>query len=471
MSAESLKTSMRAVLDPLVGWLVALEVSPGAITGVGLSLSAVAGLILAAGGFLAGGVVLLLSGLCDVLDGMVARASGGGDKFGAVVDSSADRYSESFVLGGLLYYYGAGDGSRGAAGPAVSAYVVFAALIGSYMVSYVRARAEGVDLECKVGLMERPERLTVLIVGTLLGPTVMTVLLWPLALLANMTALHRLLAARGQVRGEGRRPPPAERGSAAEGSCNSAAGGPLDSAGGVESPVARPAGRQSERSPAGSVSMSEGVEAEGGLFITLEGVEGSGKSTQAGKLADFLMRRGYRTLSTREPGGTETGESIRRLLLKSDDGSVGRETELLLYMADRAQHVRDVIRPALESGSIVVCDRFSDATLAYQAGGRGLPEDTVSDLNILATGGLKPHLTILLDLPEDEGLSRAQGRGGGFDRMEREERSFHRDVRNAYLEIARREPGRVKIVDAGGTEEEVGRAVVSLVEQALERGD
>lgn len=439
MSAEGFKTSLRGVLNPLVGWLVALEVSPDAITALGLVLSAVAGLVLAAGDFFGGGIVLLLSGLCDVLDGMVARTSGKGDKFGAVADSSADRYGESFVLGGLLYYYGAGGGSADDGGPALSAYLVFAALIGSYMVSYVRGRAEGVGIECKVGLMERPERLAVLIAGALLGPTVMTILLWPLALLANTTALHRLLHVRGRVKGQG----------------------PSNTAGGYPSPAGSGVAR----------TFAPPGEMPGGLFVTLEGVEGCGKTTQAEKVSDALKRSGHSVTVTREPGGTQTGESIRQLLLKSEDGSVGREAELLLYMASRAQHVRDVIRPALGAGSIVLCDRFSDATLAYQAGGRGLPEETVIGLNDLATGGLTPHLTVVLDLPVEEGLSRAKGRGGDLDRMEREGSSFLKDVRGAYLEIARREPGRVKIVDATLPEADVTRAIINLIEAALdERG-
>ena len=201
--------------------------------------------------------------------------------------------------------------------------------------------------------------------------------------------------------------------------------------------------------------------------MTLEGVEGCGKTTQAERVSEALKEKGHSVTVTREPGGTQTGESIRQLLLKSDDGSVGRETELFLYMASRAQHARDVIRPALESGSVVLCDRFSDATLAYQTGGRGLPEDTVAGLNGLATGGLTPDLTVLLDLPVEEGLSRAKGRGGDLDRMEREGSSFLRDVRSAYLEIARREPGRVKVIDAAPPAEEVTRAIVTLVEEAL----
>jgi dTMP kinase len=430
LSAEGFKTSLRGVLNPLVGWLVALDVSPGAITILGLVLSAAAGLARAAGAFTAGGVVLLAGSLCDVLDGMVARASKRAGAFGAVADSSVDRYAESFVLGGLLYYYGVGRGSSWV-GPAISTYVVFAALVGSYMVSYVRGRAEGVGIECKVGLMERPERLVVLVVGTLLGPSVMTVLLWPLALLANATAVHRLLHVWKQVK---------------EGASSSS-----------------PAGTGAGVAPAGGAPGG----ARSGLFVTLEGVEGSGKTTQAARLASALGESGHKVLATREPGGTEIGERIRSLLLESRDGSVGPETELLLYMASRAQHVRDVIYPALRSGLVVICDRFSDATVAYQSGARGISEDAVGALGAVATGGLSPDLTVLLDLPEDEGMARLGARGGDPDRMEREDRSFHKSVRDAYLDIARREPGRVKVVNAALSEDEVAARILGLVRDAL----
>jgi dTMP kinase len=437
LSAEGFKTTLRGVLNPLVGWLVALDVSPDAITAAGLVISGVAGLVLAAGEFFAGAIVLLIGAICDVLDGMVARSSGRGDKFGAVFDSSADRVGESFVFGGLLYYYGAGGGAR-ESGPAVSAYVVFAALLGSYMVSYVRGRAEGAGLECKVGLMERPERLTVLIAGTLLGPTVMTILLWPLALLANITALHRLVHVRGLVKGGG---PPA-RG-------------------------AEPAFRAGQGEASAAAHASLPGQTVGGLFVTLEGVEGSGKTTQIERVRAALEEKGHRVTVTREPGGTRTGEDIRQLLLDSEDGSVALETELLLYMASRAQHVKDFIRPALQSGAIVLCDRFSDATVAYQSGGRGVPEGTVSELNELATGGVGPNLTVLLDIPAQEGLSRAEGRGGDLDRMEREGGSFLKDVRGAYLEIARREPDRVKVLDAKLPIEKITEEIVAQIDAAL----
>jgi len=464
LSAEGFKTRLRGVLDPLVRLLADLGVAPGAITAAGLFLSAVAALMLAAGSFGAAGLVLLLSGLCDVLDGMVARACGGGTRFGAVADSSADRYGEGFVLGGLLYYYGTGGGAR-ESGPAVSAFLVFASLIGSYMVSYVRARSEGVGAECKVGLMERPERLTLVIAGALLGPGAMTVLLWPLALLANATAIHRLLAVRDRLArdgadaatGDGTRPPVA--GGVSERSAVSPEGG-----------APRPAltfEEEGELAPGAVRPRPDGEKVPGGFFVTLEGVEGSGKSTQARRLVGWLAATGYDVLGTREPGGTEAGERIRRVLLGGGGAGLRPEAELLLYLADRAQHVRDVIRPALQSGAVVVCDRFSDATLAYQAGGRGLPEETVRDLNELAAGGLSPHLTLVLDLPEADGLARAAGRGGGFDRMEREAISFHRDVRSAYLEIAKREPDRVRVVDASRTEEEIEREIVAIVEEAL----
>jgi dTMP kinase len=475
VSAETIKHSMRSLLSPLAQLLVALEISPSAITWAGLALSALAGLLLGAGAFVAGAIVLLLSGLCDMLDGMVARASGKAGRFGAVADSVSDRYADAFVLLGLFYFYGLGDGAaRSSAGarPAVAAYLALAAVVGSFMISYVRARAEGMGLECKIGLLERPWRMVLLIVGSLLGSAVMVFILLLLAILTHATAMQRVLEVRrqfarreaaGTPAGGG---PPGAAGQAvstAQAGARSQAGATQTSASIGESPRTAQGGlghAQAGREAAGH-------RRHGGLFVTLEGVEGSGKSTQVGLVADALRGRGREVVVTREPGGTAAGESIRELLLDSNDVSIRPETELLLYMASRAQHVRDVISPALDSGAVVICDRFSDATLAYQSGGRGLSGETVRALDFVATGGLKPDLTILLDLTEEEGLARAEGRGGGPDRMERESDAFHGNVRRAYLEIASKEPGRVKVVDGTESPQAVTEKIVSLIEEAI----
>lgn len=190
-----------------------------------------------------------------------------------------------------------------------------------------------------------------------------------------------------------------------------------------------------------------------GAFITLEGIEGCGKTTQARILEDFLKLRGHRVLLTREPGGTPIGEGIRKILLNADNAGMDPHVELLMYEAARAQHIREVIRPALEKGSVVLCDRFTDATLAYQGGGRGLSHPLIRELNHLVCGGIKPQLTLLLDCPAEVGLARAQGRGAALekeareDRFEKEALLFHEKVREGYLAIARAEPGRVQVID------------------------
>ncbi|MGI9952584.1 dTMP kinase [Moorellaceae bacterium AZ2] len=206
-----------------------------------------------------------------------------------------------------------------------------------------------------------------------------------------------------------------------------------------------------------------------GIFITFEGPDGSGKTTQMGLLARHLERKGRRVLCTREPGGTPLAEAIRRLLLSSWPEQVLGITEVLLYAAGRAQHVQGKILPALEAGQVVLCDRFVDSTLAYQGFGRGLNPELVRRINDLATGGITPHLTLLLDLPPEEGLRRSRDGEGGraLDRFEQEDLDFHRRVREGYLELARREPGRIKIIDALGSKDEVFRQVWGAVETLL----
>lgn len=173
-----------------------------------------------------------------------------------------------------------------------------------------------------------------------------------------------------------------------------------------------------------------------GFFITFEGIEGSGKTTQAKLLAEHLRSKDYSVLLTREPGGTEISEKIRKILIDPENTAMVARTECLLYAASRAQHVEQKILPALAEGKIVISDRFADATLAYQGYGRGLSIEMLRQLNEIATGGLMPDLTFLMDLPAEVGLARARKRRHQLDRLELEELDFHRRVRNGYLEIA-----------------------------------
>lgn len=191
-------------------------------------------------------------------------------------------------------------------------------------------------------------------------------------------------------------------------------------------------------------------------FITFEGVEGSGKSTQLSLTAARVRETGRSVLETREPGGTGIGEQIRRILLDPAHTDLEPLAEWLLYEADRGQHVREVLRPALERGAIVLCDRYSDTTEAYQQVGRGIDPESVRRVDALARDGLLPDLTLLYDLDPEEGLSRARERDGGrLGRFEATEIAFHRRVRAAYLEIARREPERVALISARGGAVEV----------------
>jgi len=190
-----------------------------------------------------------------------------------------------------------------------------------------------------------------------------------------------------------------------------------------------------------------------GIFITVEGPDGSGKSTQVDLLVTFLRDRQHRVLVTREPGGTSTGEAIRKILLEPARGThLADETELFLFAAARAQHVREIILPALTQGQIVIVSRYLDATVAYQGYGRNLPLDTIRVVNQLATGGLNPDLTLILDVDSETGLHRAKGAdkdtpSGEMDRIEAAGIDFHRRVRQGYFAIAAAEPGRCVIVD------------------------
>ncbi len=196
-----------------------------------------------------------------------------------------------------------------------------------------------------------------------------------------------------------------------------------------------------------------------GIFITFEGSEGCGKSTQIQRMADLLRRRGREVIVLREPGGTPIGEAIRHLLQHDENaGAMTPEAELLLFAASRAQLVREVIRPALQRGVVVLCDRFLDSTTVYQGVARALAQDAVAAINDFAVGGKEgtlPHLTLLLDLDVAEGRHRAAGRKEPLDRMEQEGAKFYEAVRRGYLELAREHPDRFLLIDASGTEEEV----------------
>lgn len=204
-----------------------------------------------------------------------------------------------------------------------------------------------------------------------------------------------------------------------------------------------------------------------GALVTVEGVEGGGKTTQAARLARALRAAGRDVVLTREPGGTELGRTLRELLLHTDGVGPATETELLLYLADRAEHVRRVIRPAIERGAIVVADRFSDSTLAYQSWGRGLPLDTVRSLDEFARGGLLPIVTFVLDLPVEEGLARARAVGPA-DRLESEAVEFHGRVRAGFGEIAAAAPGRVLVLDAREPVEDLARRIAGETLRRLE---
>ena len=203
-----------------------------------------------------------------------------------------------------------------------------------------------------------------------------------------------------------------------------------------------------------------------GAFITLEGGEGSGKSTQIALLAERLRAGGAEVVITREPGGTPVGDRIRALVLDVAHTGMAPRSELLLYEASRAELVSAVIAPALERGAVVLCDRFTDSSTAYQAYGRGLPLAEVLALNLLATGGVSPDLTLLLDLDPAEGLARAAG-ATVADRLESEGLGFHERVRAGFLAVAAGEPLRVRVVDADSDPDEVAQRVADAVREAV----
>jgi len=211
-----------------------------------------------------------------------------------------------------------------------------------------------------------------------------------------------------------------------------------------------------------------------GRFITFEGIEGSGKSSQIILLTDHLRSKQRTVTLTREPGGTPIGDQVRKILLDPSNKALHPRAELLLYAASRAQHLAERILPALEAGRIVLCDRFSDATLAYQGYGRGLDIGTIRSLDQIVTGGMNPHLTVLLDLDVAAGLSRARGRNSsaGLEhegRFENEDIAFHDRVRRGYLTLARQDPERVRVVDAARAPDAVQRDIRAIVDDLLAR--
>jgi dTMP kinase len=205
----------------------------------------------------------------------------------------------------------------------------------------------------------------------------------------------------------------------------------------------------------------------GGFFVSFEGPEGGGKSTQIHHLAAALAERGFSVWATREPGGTRVGEMIRPILLGQQQTRMTPWSEALLFTAARAQHVEEVIRPRLERGELVLCDRYSDSTLAYQGYGRGLDLDALRRLQLQATGGLQPDLTILLNLPIETGLSRIPRTAQ--DRLDRETTTFHQRVRAGYQEMAAADPRRWREVDAAAGEDQVAQRILGLVSEVLQQ--
>lgn len=200
-----------------------------------------------------------------------------------------------------------------------------------------------------------------------------------------------------------------------------------------------------------------------GIFITLEGGEGSGKTTHALLLYQWLATQGLNVLQTREPGGTSLAEQLRTILLDSPAESIAPETEALIILAARRQHVDHVIRPALAQGKTVVCDRFSDSTIAYQGYGRKLDRRALHTMNDWATGKLVPHLTLLFDVPVAVGLRRRRGETSTQNRLDRENEKFHESVRRGFRSLAKQEPRRIVMIDASPSIEAVQRKVECLV--------
>lgn len=211
------------------------------------------------------------------------------------------------------------------------------------------------------------------------------------------------------------------------------------------------------------------------MFISFEGIEGSGKTSQLKHIAAILARKGHDCVLTREPGGTRIGDQIRAILLRPDNQEMDAKAELLLYMAARAQHLQQVVLPGLAQGKVVLCDRYFDASVVYQGAARGIEMELVKRLHRIVLGDVKPEVTFLLDLPPEAGLERAWkqlhsgSRTNAESRFENETLAFHQRVRSGYLELARRDPGRFVIIDASGEEIQVRQEIVAKLDLILNR--
>ena len=209
------------------------------------------------------------------------------------------------------------------------------------------------------------------------------------------------------------------------------------------------------------------------MFITLEGIEGAGKTTQVENVVAFSKARGYECVTTREPGGTPVGARIRAILLDAASTDMDAGTELLLYVADRVQHIQTLVKPHLDAGRVVICDRFVDATIVYQGYARGLDMTLIRRLHALMCDDLQPDLTLLLDLDPEVGLARAwqriQGQGGGVDesRFEQEKLAFHQKVRDGYLALARSQSHRIQIIDAQQSRDGIARDIEAVLSRYL----
>ena len=201
-----------------------------------------------------------------------------------------------------------------------------------------------------------------------------------------------------------------------------------------------------------------------GKFITLEGSEGSGKSTQSALIYDHLKKQGKDVVQLREPGGVKISEAIRNLLLDVKNEAMGNECETLLYMAARAQVVKEMIAPALKAGKIIICDRFLDSTIVYQGFGHGMDIEFIKKLGAFATGGIKPDLTLLFDIDTKEGLSRTNAKK---DRIELRPLDYHERVRRGYLELAKREPERIKVIKVDAPKEEIFKRVRAHIDKVV----
>ena len=215
------------------------------------------------------------------------------------------------------------------------------------------------------------------------------------------------------------------------------------------------------------MSISDVPAATAGLFITFEGGDGAGKSTQAAKLTAALEASGRTVVRTREPGGTPVGEQLRSLVLEHGNGDIDARTEALIFAASRAAHVAQVIRPAVERGEVVVCDRFIDSSVAYQGSGRSLGADDVRQLNVWATEGFTPDLTVLLDVDPEQGRLRRTANEAAEDRLESEPDTFHLRIRRAFLEQARTDPDRYLVLDAGKPVDELAATISARVQELL----